>query len=68
MFLKKQNGRNENGTTKGAQTCRTPGCTCTANETGYCFACELAWKQFGEEVSGWYALKDAAEAAGWARR
>jgi len=68
VFLKKQNGRNGNGTTKGAQKCRTPGCTCTANETGYCFACELAWKQFGEEVSGWYALKDAAERANGARR
>ena len=69
MFLKKQNGRNENGTTKGAQKCRTPGCTCTANpDSGYCFACEIAWEQFGREVSNWYALKDAAERANWARR
>ena len=66
MIINKQNGRN--GNSKGAQKCRTPGCTCTANETGYCFACELAWEQFGREVSNWYALKDAAEAAGWARR
>ena len=64
---KPQNG-NGNTFVKGAR-CRTPGCTCTANsDSGYCFACEIAWEQFGREVSNWYALKDAAEAAGWARR
>lgn len=41
MFLKKQNGRNGNGTTKGAQTCATPGCENTAQPSGYCFPCEL---------------------------
>lgn len=67
--MNKQNGRN--GNSKGAQKCRTPGCTCTANsDSGYCFACEIAWEQFGREVSNWYALRDAAEdvEAGWARR
>lgn len=62
---KSQNG---NGNGKTRHTCKTPGCTCTANETGYCFACEIAWEQFGREVANWYALRDAAEAAGWARR
>lgn len=65
-IMNKQNGNNGNGKTR--HTCKTPGCTCTANETGYCFACEIAWKQYGEEVAGWYALKDAAEWVNGARR
>ena len=71
MFLKKQDaGKNNQWAPKGAQ-CKTRGCTCTANaDSGYCFACEIAWEQFGREVSNWYAVRDAAEAveSGWARR
>ncbi len=61
--------RNGNGNGSEYRKCKTPGCTCTGNrDTGYCFACEIAWKQYGEEVAGWYALKDAAEWVNGARR
>lgn len=63
--MTKHNGHQN--TTKGAQ-CKTPGCGCTANaDTGYCFACEIAWAQFGRDVANWVALRDAAIKLGWAR-
>lgn len=39
MIINKANGRNTNGT-KGAHVCATPGCTNTAQPSGYCFPCE----------------------------